>query len=336
MPVPPAKGPPLILLLGVTASGKSSVALELACELNAQIVSVDSMQVYRRMDIGTAKPTTAERRRVPHHLIDVAEPSESFSVARFVDLADAAIAVIAAHRLETGATDGEAGAPGGEACAADGCRALVLAGTPLYLMGLMYGMFDGPAADEAFRAELRQRADREGLASLHAELARVDPDAAQRIHMNDYKRIERALEVYRLTGKPLSAQQEQWSAEQMRYPATVVGIRREKEDASMRINARVKAMIEAGLVDEVRSLLAETPGPSEQARQALGYAQIINHLAGKMSLADAVEQIKIHTRRLAKHQRTWFRKFQTTQWLDVAADESDSSICQRLLQLIEP
>ncbi len=154
--------------------------------------------------------------------------------------------------------------------------------------------------------------------------------------MNDYKRIERALEVYRLTGKPLSAQQAQWSAQQMRYPATVVGIRREKEDASRRINARVKTMIEAGLVDEVRSLLAEAPGPSEQARQALGYAQIIDHLAGKMSLADAVEQIKIHTRRLAKHQRTWFRKFQTTQWLDVAADESDSSICRRLLQLIEP
>jgi tRNA dimethylallyltransferase len=313
MPTTSANRPPLVLLLGVTASGKSSVALELAAALHAEIVSVDSMQVYRRMDIGTAKPTKEDRRRVPHHLVDVAEPSESFSVARFVDAADAAIAEIAMR----------------------GRRPLVLAGTPLYLMGLMYGMFDGPSADEAFRAVLRRRADREGPAGLHAELSRVDPDAAQRIHLNDYKRIERALEVYHLTGRPLSSQQAQWSAEQMRYPATVIGIRREKEDASRRINARVKAMIEAGLVEEVRSLLAETPGPSEQARQALGYAQIIDHLAGRLSLQDAIEQIKIQTRRLAKHQRTWFRKFRTTQWLPVAADETDASIGRRLLQLIQ-
>ena len=374
MPAPPTNRSRLILLLGVTASGKSSVALELAGELDAEIVSVDSMQVYRRMDIGTAKPTESERHRVPHHLMDVAEPSESFSVARFVEMADAAIAEIAAYRSETGATTrrpaatklwhgrpacgstgetpmpqgtsrgaknlnvsstgGDIGSAGHEARARRGRLPLVLAGTPLYLMGLMYGMFDGPSADEAIRAELRRRADDEGLASLHAELVRVDPAAARRIHVNDYKRIERALEVYRLTGKPLSEQQAQWSAEQMRYPATVVGIRREKEDASRRINARVKAMIQAGLVEEVRSLLAETPGPSEQARQALGYAQIIDHLEGRMSLADAVEQIKIQTRRLAKHQRTWFRKFQTTRWLDVGSDESESSICRRLVQLI--
>jgi len=312
LPTSPTQRPPLILLLGVTAGGKSAVALDLAGELNAEIVSVDSMQVYRRMDIGTAKPTPDQRRRVPHHLIDVAEPSEAFSVARFVAMADAAIAQIAGA----------------------GRRPMVLAGTPLYLMGLMYGMFEGPSADPALRAELRRRADRLGTAALHAELARVDPESAQRIHPNDYKRIERALEVHRLTGQPLSAQQAQWSAEQMRYPATIVGIRREKDDASRRINARVKAMIAAGLVAEVRTLVAEPLGLSDQARQALGYAQIIEHIEGKVSLAEAIEQIKIQTRRLAKHQRTWFRKFPTTRWLDVAADESEASICHRLLQLI--
>ncbi|MFQ5429671.1 MAG: tRNA (adenosine(37)-N6)-dimethylallyltransferase MiaA [Phycisphaerae bacterium] len=308
MPALPVDRPVVTLLLGVTASGKTAAALEWASVLGAEIVSVDSMQVYRRMDIGTAKPAVAERDRVPHHLIDVAEPHESFSVARYVELADAAIADIAAR----------------------GRRPLLVAGTPLYLMGLMYGVFDGPSADAAFRAELRRRAEREGLAALHEALRRVDPVAAERIHPNDYKRIERALEVHELTGKPLSVQQAQWSSEHMRYPATVVGIRREKEDASRRINARVRAMIRAGLVDEVHSLLAEPWGLGEQARQALGYAQIIEHIEGRMSLEAAIERIKIQTRRLAKHQRTWFRKFRMTKWVDVSPEEDAPSISRRL------
>ncbi len=305
------ENPSLVLLLGVTASGKTSAALGLAKSLGGEIVSVDSMQVYRRMNIGTAKATIEERRRVAHHLIDVAEPCESFSAARFAQMADADIADILAR----------------------GRRPLVVAGTPLYLMSLMYGMFEGPSADAAFRADLRKQADRHGHAALHAELTRLDPPAAERIHPNDYKRIERALEVHHLTGRPLSEQQTQWEADAMRYPATVVGIRRTKEDASRRINARVKAMIDAGLVDEVRSLLAEPEGLSDQARQALGYAQIIAHLRGEMSLDDAVEQIKIQTRRLAKHQRTWFRKFHSAQWLDVEEGEPTASICSRLEQL---
>lgn len=307
-----ADTPNIILLLGVTASGKTSVALGLADSLGAEIVSVDSMQVYRRMNIGTAKATAEERRLVPHRLIDVAEPSESFTAARFADLADAAIAGIHAN----------------------GRRPLVVAGTPLYLMSLMYGMFEGPSADADHRAELRRQADDQGVAALHRRLASVDPQAAERIHPNDYKRIERALEVHHLTGRPLSELQTQWAAETLRYPATIVGIRRTKEDASRRINARVKAMIDAGLVDEVRSLLAEPDGLSTQARQALGYAQIIAHLDGQMSLADAVEQIKIQTRRLAKHQRTWFRKFPTARWLDVEEDEPAASVCERLEQLM--
>ncbi len=303
--------PTMILLLGCTASGKTAASLELSRQLDGEIVSVDSMQVYRRMDIGTAKSSRQERAEIPPHVIDVAEPSESFSVARFVEMADAAIADIESR----------------------GRLPLVVAGTPLYLMGLMYGLFDGPSADQDFRAELRERANVEGIAALHTALSRVDPAAAERIHPNDYKRIERALEVHQLTGRPLSEQQVQWSGE-MRYRARIVGIRREKEDASRRINMRVKTMIEEGLVQEVASLLAEPDGLSEQASQALGYAQIIAHLRGEMSLDDAVEQIKIQTRRFAKHQRTWFRKFPETRWLDVAADEANESISHRLMDAI--
>jgi len=305
--------PPIILLLGTTAGGKSAVAMELAPRLNAEILSIDSMQVYRRMDIGTAKPTPDELAAVPHHLINVAEPSEAFSVARFVEMADQAIADIQAR----------------------GRRVLALAGTPLYLMGLMYGMFEGPSADEVFRGRLREEAGRHGTPALHAWLARVDPAAAERIHPNDYKRIERALEVCHLTGRPLSEQQRQWSAACFRHAAVVVGLRREKEDNSRRINARVKAMMEAGLLAEVRSLLADGAGLGEQARQALGYAQLLAHLRGEVSLEQAVEEIKIQTRRLAKHQRTWFRKFRTAKWLDVAAEEPTATIAARLLPMIQ-
>ncbi|MBN2560341.1 MAG: tRNA (adenosine(37)-N6)-dimethylallyltransferase MiaA [Phycisphaerae bacterium] len=312
MTAPKRDQPSIILLLGCTASGKSAVSLELARRLNAEILSIDSMQVYRRMNIGTAKPSPTELAAVPHHLIDVAEPSESFSVGRFVEMADRTVVEITSRRR----------------CV------LAVAGTPLYLMGLMYGMFDGPSADESLRARLRQRAEQEGKAALHAELANVDPQSADRIHPNDYKRIERALEVWHLTGRPLSEQQWQWSASAMRYPAKVVGIRREKEDNSRRINARAQAMIEAGLVDEVRSLLAEPCGLGEQARQALGYAQILAHLRGEMSLGDAIEEIKIQTRRLAKHQRTWFRKFTVTRWLGVSPDEPTASITNRLCALL--
>ena len=302
----------MVLLLGGTASGKSAASLILAERLDAEILSIDSMQVYRRMDIGTAKSTPEERSQIPHHLIDVAEPSESFSVARFVEMADRAVADIAGR----------------------GKMILALAGTPLYLMGLMYGMFDGPSADEAFRALLRQRAAAEGTEVLHGELSKVDPAAAERIHPNDLKRIERALEVFHQTGRPLSEQQRQWAAGVLRYPAIVVGIRRDKEEQSKRINQRVRDMIEAGLVEEVRRLLAESPPMSQQARQALGYAQIIDHLEGRCSLDEAIEQIKIQTRQFAKHQRTWFRKFAMAHWLDIADDEPAEKITARILDAI--
>lgn len=297
-----------LLILGCTGAGKTAVALHLAHRVSGEILSVDSMQVYRRMDVGTAKPSAAERAAVPHHMIDVVEPSEAFSVARFVEMADRVIADVHAR----------------------GRPLIVVAGTPLYLMGLAYGLFDGPSADPVFRAEFRRRAEIQGLASLHAELARVDPESAARIHVNDSKRIERALEVWHLTGRPLSAQQVQWSADRMRHPFVVVGIRRAKDDLNRRINARVREMIHGGLVAEVRALLAEQAGMSEQARQALGYAEIIEHLAGKWTLDEAIERIKMHTRRFAKHQRTWFRKFPAATWVDAEPDAPPGDLAARV------
>lgn len=305
--------PTIALLLGVTASGKSSCALAVAEQLNAEIVSVDSMQVYRGMNIGTAKPSGDELARTPHHLVNVVEPWESFSAARFAKAADEAILDIAGR----------------------GRLPLVVGGTPLYVMSLMFGMFEGPSADAAFRSRLRERAEAEGNAALHADLVSIDPTAAERIHPNDYKRIERALEVHHVTGQPLSALQTQWDSGRLRYPARIIGLRREKADASRRINARVRQMIAEGLVEEVRSLLAHPKGMSEQARQALGYAQIIDHLEGRSTLDDAIEAIKIQTRRFAKHQRTWFRKFHFAKWVDVGADETIESVATRTIPLLD-
>lgn len=297
----------MLLLLGGTAVGKSAVALPLAERLAAEILSIDSMQVYRRMDIGTAKPTPDDRRRVRHHLIDVAEPSEAFSVARFVAAADAAIADAAAR----------------------GRAVLAVAGTPLYLMALLYGLFDGPSADPAIRDRIRSRAAREGADALHAELAAVDPPAAARIHPNDLRRIERALEVFERTGRPISEQQQQWSRPP-RYSYRAIGLRRTREDQSRRINARVRQMVAAGLVDEVRGLLAEPAGLSEQAAAAVGYAEIIRHFRGELSLDETVEAIKINTRRLAKSQRTWFRRVPDVRWFDLAVSDDDSTLIDLL------
>jgi len=299
--------PPVKLLLGCTAVGKSEVAIGLAPRLNAEILSIDSMQVYRRMDIGTAKPTAEMRRAVPHHLLDLVEPHESFSVAKFVESADAAIADV--RRRER--------------------TPLLVAGTPFYLMSVLYGLFEGPPADAALRRSIRARAQTEGIAALHAELRRVDPAAAERIHPNDLMRIERALEVHAHTGRPISELQRQWSGPP-RHVFQSFGLRRRSEDLASRINARVKAMIAEGLEKEVRGLLAEPSGMSPQARAALGYAEMIEHVEGRLSLDDAVERIKINTRRFAKSQRTWFRRFRETAWIDVAPADGVADIVDRL------
>ena len=294
----------IYFLLGATASGKSSVGLLLAGMMEAEIVSVDSMQVYRGMDIGTAKATAEELGQVRHHLIDVVEPNESFSAARFVELAGKAISEINGRNK----------------------RVLAVGGTALYAKALAEGLFDGPGSNAQLRRELKDRAARLGSEVLHEELAQVDPEAAERIHANDLRRIVRALEVFELTGEPISSFQQQFGRANPAYNCRYVCLRRKREDLHGRINARVKEMIRAGLVDEVQGLLELPGGLSMQARQALGYQEIIGHLSGAMDPEEAVEAIKINTRRFAKRQMTWFRRFPNVHWLDAQADSDAASL----------
>ncbi|HAU38426.1 MAG TPA: tRNA (adenosine(37)-N6)-dimethylallyltransferase MiaA [Phycisphaerales bacterium] len=303
----------LYFILGCTACGKGTLGRELARRVGGQIVSVDSMKVYRRMDIGTAKPSPADRAAIPHHCIDLVEPSETFSAAQYVRAADEAVARIRAA----------GGVP------------LAVGGTSLYLMALSEGLFEGPSADAEVRESLRRRAAAEGLAALHAELARVDPEAAGRIHPNDEKRILRALEVHAATGRGISELQTQWGAGPRRYDCVRIGLRRARDDQSGRINLRVRRMIERGLREEVERLLAEPAGLSATAAAAVGYAEMIDHLAGRCTLEQAVEQIKINTRRLAKKQRTWHRRWQDVRWFDVAADETPQALADRVLRDVE-
>jgi tRNA dimethylallyltransferase len=300
----------LYFIIGCTASGKGSLGRELARRLGGQIVSVDSMKIYRRMDIGTAKCSLAVRAEIPHHCIDIVEPSESFSVAQFVARADRAVARIAAA----------------------GAVALAVGGTSLYIKALSEGLFEGPSADERARQHLRARAAAEGLAALHAELAAVDPEGAARIHPNDERRIVRALEVYHATGTPITALQRQWDSGARRYEAVFIGLRRDKADQGRRINSRAKMMLDAGLADEVAALLAEPGGLSGQAAQAVGYAEMIDYLKGRCSLDEAFEQIKINTRRLAKKQRTWHRRFAGVTWFDAAPDETPEALAARVIE----
>lgn len=290
------------------------MALELARRAGGEIVSLDSMKVYRRMNVGTAKPGDSARAAVPHHLIDVAEPHEEFTVARYVTLADQVIRDIQRR----------------------GRPVFFSGGTPLYLKAMTEGLFDGPGADAAIRDRLCEQAEQMGSAALHRELERIDPVTAARVHANDLRRIIRAMEVFELTGTPISALQEQWDRDRTRYECVLIGVRREKEDQSHRINDRVRRMFDAGLVDEVRSLLAEPLPLSETARKALGYAEVIDHLFGGTSLAEAVELIKINTRRFAKAQRTWFKRFRATRWIDVAADAVVDEVADRAMKELDP
>ena len=289
----------MVLILGVTASGKGRLAFGLAKSVGAEIISIDSMKVYRRMDVGTAKPPKEARAALKYHLIDVVEPSDSFSVGAFLELAYKAIEQIKSRKKPI----------------------IAVGGTALYIKALLYGLFEGPGTNEQIRAELRARAQAEGLAQLHRELTKIDPVAADRINPNDSKRIIRALEVYKTTGKPISSLQKQFNAKKPVHDWTIIGLRREKIDANNRINRRVKKMIAAGLVDEVRSLLAEEKPLSPQARCAIGYAEIIDYLTGQIGLENATELIKKKTRRLAKNQRTWFKTFKNVHWLDIEPNE---------------
>lgn len=296
---------PILVLIGPTASGKSAVAMTLAKAMRAELLSVDSMQVYRGMDIGTAKPSAAEQAQVRHHLIDVVEPSETFTAARFVQCADAVIADSSAR----------------------GVSLIATGGTPLYYKSLFEGIFAGPGAD----SELRQRLVACSNEELAERLARVDAPAAARIHVNDTRRLVRALEVFELTGQPISSLQNEWTAPVQRHHAIWIGLSWEREAINRRINSRVRLMLEAGWLGEVRALLGRYGPLSKSASEATGYQELIDHLEGRISLDDATEQIKIATRQLARRQMKWFRRFPDVKW--IAGDRSAEDIADEVRKL---
>src|SRR5260221_572017 len=261
---PLAAGP--FYLTGPTASGKSAVGLELARRIGAEIISLDSMAVYRGMNLGTAKPSAAERTLIAHHLIDIVNPWEDFSVAQYLDRAHEAVREIQSR----------------------GRQPLFVGGTPLYLKALLRGLFSGPAADWNLRSELAEIARQEGSAGLHRRLAAVDPAAAAKLHPNDTRRLIRALEVFQRTGRPISEQQQQFNKPSTGEPPTVFVLDWQREQLLRRIDDRVEAMFAAGLVDEVRGLLATGRPLSRTAAQAVGYREVFAHLDGKYDLASTI------------------------------------------------
>ncbi|MEW6447252.1 MAG: tRNA (adenosine(37)-N6)-dimethylallyltransferase MiaA [Bacillota bacterium] len=303
---PDKKAPcPLLVIAGPTATGKSAVAIEVALRVNGEIVSADSMMVYRGMDIGTAKPTPAERRGVPHHLIDVVDPDEDFSVAAFQKLARESIREI-----------NERG------------RLPVLAGgTGLYIRAVIEGFRLPGGADKELRRRLTEEGKRYGVSRLHERLRAVDPEAAARIHPNNLKRVIRAIEVYYQTGTPISLAA---SSAEPGYDALLIGLYLERQELYRRIEARVDAMIAAGLVDEVRRLIAGGLRRDATAMQALGYKEIAAYLAGEISFEEAVRLLKRNTRRFAKRQFTWFKRDKRIHWLNVADFPSTEALAEEI------
>jgi tRNA dimethylallyltransferase len=280
-------------LAGPTASGKTAAGIELARQIGAEIISLDSMALYRGMDIGTAKPTTEERSRVPHHLIDIVDPSEEFSVAQYLEAATAAADEIAAR----------------------GRQILFVGGTPLYLKVLLRGLFSGPPADWKLRRELEETARIEGPAALHARLAEIDSLAAAKLHPNDLRRIIRALEVHSTTGQPISSFQHQFAQGRLADHCKVFVLDWPRDTLENRIRQRVDAMFAADFVEEVTRLSVSCL--SRTASQALGYREVLEYLNGQRDLAATIELVKIRTRQFAKRQLTWFRSLSECRWVAV-------------------
>ncbi|HBG01208.1 MAG TPA: tRNA (adenosine(37)-N6)-dimethylallyltransferase MiaA [Firmicutes bacterium] len=302
----------ILVILGPTAVGKTALSLDLARALGGEIISADSMQVYRGMDIGTAKPSREERRAVVHHLLDVVDPNESFNVADYVNLAEEVLADL--KSLNT--------------------AAILSGGTGLYIDALLQGfLFPDTSADEAIRDELQAQAA-EDPQSLFAELQEVDPASAKKLHPNDLRRVIRALEVYRRTGEPISILQRKKGEGTRPYQPLYIGLFRDRQNLYGRVDQRVDQMVQAGLVDEVEGLLATYP-EQPTALQALGYKEIAYYLRGEMTLPEAIERLKRDTRRYAKRQLSWFRRNQQIHWFN-CTDLTHERIKQEAQALWEP
>lgn len=301
----------VIVLTGPTASGKSEIALDVARESAMEIVSADSMQVYRHMNIGTAKPTQEEQCAVRHHLIDVCDPDERFTVSQYQRLATKAIAEIHAR----------------------GNIPLIVGGTGFYIDALLQS-FELPeeSSEGRLRSLLVERAEKEGCEALYRELLEVDPESGSRVHPNDMRRIVRALEVYYMTGRPMS---ELMVKGKPRYAATMFALDVDRDVLYHRVNERVDHQVAEGLISEVAWLLERYGERLATARQAIGYKEIIEYLENRASVDEALETLKRNTRRYAKRQITWFRRYTDLEWLPATTDDQRATAATRLKQAAE-
>ena len=284
--------PKIVVIAGPTGSGKTGMAIELARRLDGEIVGADSMQIYRYMDIGTAKPTPAEQAQAIHHLIDIVDPDEDFDAAMYAEAAGRVVRDIVSR----------------------GRLPLVVGGTGLYIKALIYGLFEEGPSDPDVRRQLNRAAREKGSAALHRHLAAVDSPAAAKIHPNDTYRIVRALEVFRITGQTLSQYQRRHGFRQPQFHPFIFGVEWPRPVLYDRINRRVDAMMDAGFEDEVRGLLAKGYGRELKSMQSLGYRHLTAYIAGETGLAETVETLKRDHRRYAKRQLTWFRADAAVHW----------------------
>ncbi len=305
---------PLLVLVGPTAVGKSALALRLAPALRTDIISADSAQVYRGLDIGTAKPSHEEQKAVKHHLIDLVEPDQDFSAA---DYQKAAAGVI-------------------EKLYSAGKLPFIVGGTGLYIKAVVdFYAFGQKGADRELRKFYEKKASSEGLDSLYAELKAIDPAAAARIHPGDRRRIIRALEVYRLEGRPISEQVAETGREKSPYTPTIIGLYMDREALYRRIDRRVERMIEGGFLEEVRFLRQRGYGKEAPGMQILGYKQLFSYLQGEMSWEETVGEIKKQTRNLAKRQLTWFRRDDSIKWFKIDEDKSIENLTENIYETVK-
>ena len=296
-------------LTGATASGKTQVSLEMAQLLNAEIISLDSMAIYRGMDIGTAKPVLADQQRVAHHMLDIVDPTEAFSVSQYRERAMGLVQQI----FDSGK------------------QVIFVGGTALYLKALLRGMFEGPPADWDFRKEVEQELEEMGGQFLHQRLEMIDPVSAANLHPNDHRRLIRALEVFKTTGKPISHWQMQFSEGREADECRVFTLRHARSVLHERIENRVASMFEAGLLDEVRGLLDKHGTLGQTAAQAVGYREAIDHLEERMPLDETIEKVRVRTRRFARHQETWFRGLSECRMIDLPTEFDSDRIAEQLV-----
>lgn len=304
--------PKLLVLIGPTAVGKTKMSIELAKEFGCEIISGDSMQVYRGMDIGTAKISQEEMEGIPHHLIDIHEPDHPYSVAEFQEQSQRLIKEI--HDR--------------------GKLPFIVGGTGLYVESVCYGyQFSESGADEAFREEQFRFANEYGAEALHLKLVNVDPETAERLHPNDLRRVVRALEIFHLTGIPLSAQLAP-QTKQSAYDLCLVGLTMDRQMLYNRIEERIDLMLNQGLVDEVAALMDKGFAPGLVSMQGLGYKEIVSYLSGECSYEEAVVLLKRDTRRFAKRQLSWFRHMKDIEWVDVTDSGNFSANYQKIRAII--